>query len=83
MIASDAGGFRETVIAKAADAGGSGFLVTPDHAEDLAAAIDEALAMSVSERQKLGENGRANVLENYTRTAMCNRTLQVYKELIG
>lgn len=83
VIASDAGGFRETVIAKAADAGGSGFLVTPDHAEDLAAAIDEALAMSVSERQKLGENGRANVLENYTRTAMCNRTLQVYKELIG
>lgn len=83
VIASDAGGFRETVIAKAADAGGSGFLVTPDHAEDLAAAIDEALAMSVSERQKLGENGRVNVLENYTRTAMCNRTLQVYKELIG
>ena len=83
VIASNAGGFRETVIAKAASAGGSGFLVTPEHSEDLAVAIDVILAMSAAERAKLGENGRANVLENYTRTAMCHRTLQVYKELIG
>lgn len=83
VIASNAGGFRETVIAKAADAGGSGFLVTPEHSEDLAVAIDAILAMSAAERAKLGENGRANVLENYTRTAMCHRTLQVYRELVG
>ncbi len=83
VIASDDGGFRETVIAKPADAGGSGFLVTPDNAQDLADAIEAVLAMDKAQKHKMGENGRANVLANYTRTAMCNRTLQVYKELIG
>ncbi len=83
VIASDDGGFRETVIAKPAGEGGSGFLVTPDNAQALAAAIDNVLAMSKAEREKLGRNGRANVLENYTRTAMCNRTLNVYRELLA
>jgi hypothetical protein len=31
----------------------------------------------------MGANGRANILENYTSAAMCNRTLNVYQELLG
>ena len=80
VIASDDGGFRETVIAETAQNGGTGWLAAPDNAVALAAAIDAALAMSPEDLAHLGKNGRANVLENYTRRAMCNRTLNVYRE---
>ena len=83
VIASDDGGFRETVIAKPADKGGSGWLATPDDAAALAAAIDAALALPPETLYQIGQNGRANVLANYTRQAMCRRTLHVYRELLA
>lgn len=83
VIASDDGGFRETVIAKAPQQGGTGWLAKPNDAGALAAALDDALAMSEADLHRMGENGRANVLAHYTRRAMCNRTLSVYRELLG
>lgn len=83
VIASDAGGFRETVIAAAADKGGTGWLVTPDSVAALTAAFKEALALPQETLFQLGENGRANAEANYTQTAMCNRTLNVYAELMA
>ncbi|MGB1550188.1 MAG: glycosyltransferase family 4 protein, partial [Parvibaculales bacterium] len=82
VIASDDGGFRETVIADAPEDGGSGWLVEADNSAALAATINAALGLSHAALQKLGENGRANVLAHYTREAMCNRTLNVYRELL-
>ena len=82
VIASDDGGFRETVIADAAENGGSGWLVEADTSAALAANINAALGLSHAALQKMGENGRANVMAHYTRTTMCNRTLNVYRELL-
>ena len=83
VVASDAGGFRETVIAAAPEAGGTGWLAEPDAAGALAAAFEEALAMPPEALYQLGENGRAHAEANYTQTAMCNRTLNVYAELLA
>ncbi len=82
VIGSDAGGYRETIIAKAPEDGGTGWLAEMGNAAALAAQIDAALSMPKAAFLRLGENGRANVLTQYTRNAMCNRTLNVYKELL-
>ena len=83
VIASNDGGFRETVIADAAENGGSGWLVEADNSAALAVTLTSALGLTAAALQKLGENGRANVLANYTRNAMCNRTLNVYQECLS
>lgn len=83
VIASNDGGFRETVIAKPPEQGGTGWLPEMGNAEALAGAIDAALAMPEAALHKIGENGRANVLANYTREAMCQRTLNVYREILA
>lgn len=83
VIGSDAGGYRETIIAKAPEEGGTGWLAEMGNAAALAAQISAALTMPKTAFLKLGENGRANVLANYTRNAMCNRTLNVYQECLS
>ena len=83
VIGSDAGGYRETIIAQSPANGGTGWLARINNAEALAAAIEAALAMSPEDLAAMGQNGRANVLANYTRTAMCQRTLNVYREWLG
>ncbi len=83
VIASNGGGFRETVIADAVDKGGTGWLAEMGNAPALSRALDAALAMSPEALLAMGQNGRRNVEANYTQTAMCNRTLNVYLELIG
>ena len=83
VVASDAGGFRETVIVAAPEAGGTGWLAEPDAAGALAATFEEALALPPEALYRLGENGRAHAEANYTQTAMCNRTLNVYAELLA
>ena len=83
VIASNGGGFRETVIAAAPDKGGTGWLADMGSALALTQALDAALAMSPKQLLAMGANGRKNVEAHYTQTAMCNRTLNVYRELIG
>ena len=86
VIASNGGGFRETVIADAPDKGGTGWLADMGSAEvltqALTQALDEALAMPPKALLAMGENGRKNAQAHYTQAAMCNRTLNVYRELI-
>ena len=83
VIASNGGGFRETVIAAAPEKGGTGWLADMGSALALTQALDAALAMSPKQLLAMGANGRKNVEAHYTQTAMCNRTLNVYRELIG
>ena len=83
VIGSNAGGYRETIIANAPEDGGTGWLAEMGNATALAARIDAALSMPKGAFLKMGENGRANVLAHYTRKAMCNRTLNVYWELLS
>ena len=83
VIASDAGGFRETVISAPSEKGGSGWLVEMGSVDALRKALQTALTLSPSDLSSLGENGRQNVEANFTQTAMCNRTLHVYHEIIA
>lgn len=83
VIASNGGGFRETVIAEAPQKGGTGWLVEMGAVDALAQALKEALAMPPEALFQLGENGRKNVEAQFTQAAMCDRTLNVYRELIG
>ena len=83
VIGSNAGGYRETIIANAPEDGGTGWLAEMGNATALAARIDAALSMPEGAFLKMGKNGRANVLAHYTRKAMCNRTLNVYWELLS
>ena len=83
VIASNGGGYRETVIAQPANAGGTGWLAEMGNPDDLAAKLQAALALPPEALFKMGANGRAHVEANYTQAAMCSRTLNVYAELIG
>ncbi len=83
VIASDAGGSRETVIAKPYDEGGTGWLATMGDASALAAAMDMALAMTPDQLAQMGENGRVHIAAHYTQAAMCHRTLNVYREMLS
>jgi glycosyltransferase involved in cell wall biosynthesis len=88
VIASDAGGFRETVIARPIGHSAAqinemtGWLAPIGDARGLAACLDDALTMTPQMREQIGANGRRHVEAQYTQTAMCNRTLNVYCELL-
>ena len=42
-----------------------------------------ALAIDFPIRQKLADQARRHVIENFTVELMCERTLDVYKSLVG
>ena len=83
VIASDAGGFRETVVTGAADDGATGWLVPPDDSTALAAALDAALGCAPAVLARLGGNSRAHARRHFTRETMCAKTLTVYRHLAG
>lgn len=76
VIASDAGGFRETIADHA------GWLVPPADYEALGKCFAQAYATPKETLQTMGEVGRAHVAAHYTDALMCARTLDVYRELL-
>ncbi len=78
VIASDHGGARETVIE-----GETGWLTPPGDAVALAAALERVLALDGPARHALAEKAIANVHENFSKEAMCARTLDVYNEVLN
>jgi len=77
VIASDLGGFRETVVD-----GVTGLLVPPGDADKLAAALEAALALDAADLESLSVEALANVGATFTRERMCADTLAVYRELV-
>ena len=77
VIATDHGGARETIVP-----GVTGWLVPPREPAALAAAIGEALSITVEERQQLANRSIAHIAARYTRQAMCAGTIRVYEELL-
>ncbi len=77
VIATDHGGARETIVP-----GITGWLVPPRDPAALAAAIGEALSITVEERQQLTQRSIAHIAARYTRQAMCVGTIRVYEELL-
>ena len=78
VVASNIGGSVETVID-----GVTGRLYESTSAKALAEAIDWALHLSTDEREKIGAAGIKNVKEHFTKQIMCDKTIEVYKELIN
>jgi glycosyltransferase involved in cell wall biosynthesis len=77
VIATDHGGARETVLP-----GETGWLVPPADPQALAAAIAEALALSLADRMALAERAIAHVRAKFSTALMCARTLAVYEEVL-
>jgi glycosyltransferase involved in cell wall biosynthesis len=77
IIASDHGGAQETIIN-----GQTGWLVEPSNDEALALAIDEALALSPTQRAMLATRAMTHVAANFTKEQMADKTLDVYAELL-
>ncbi len=77
IIATDHGGAQETVLA-----GQTGWLVPPSDAPALAKALEDALAMNVNQRELLAAHAMAHVQQHFTVGVMCEKTLDVYTELL-
>ena len=77
IIASAHGGSLETVLDRR-----TGWLVTPCDAASLADALQEAISDKIL-RSSLGDNGRKWVSEIFTTQKMCEKTLDIYLELVS
>lgn len=77
VIATDHGGARETIVP-----GATGWLVPPRDPATLAAALAEALALGHEEREALAHRSVAHVAAGFTRETMCERTIDLYEELL-
>jgi glycosyltransferase involved in cell wall biosynthesis len=77
VIASDVGGFRETIIN-----GLTGLLVPPGDSQRLSVALGSALDLGAEDRDALAAEAMANIQDKFTRERMCAATLDVYRELI-
>ncbi|MDH3328405.1 MAG: glycosyltransferase family 4 protein [Desulfobulbaceae bacterium] len=77
VIATAHGGSLETVVN-----GETGWLVTPSSAEDMARALNEAIA-DPDQRKAFGEAGQKRVHQMFTLKTMCEKTLNIYRELLA
>jgi len=78
VIATDHGGSKETVLK-----GETGWLVPPNDAEAMAAAIDRVLKIKGPAREILAAKGMAHVGNNFSKDAMCSKTLALYDEVLA
>lgn len=77
IVATDHGGAQETIIR-----GQTGWLVEPGDPEALAAAIEDALALTPTQRSMLATRAMSHVAQYYTKEIMADKTLDVYAELL-
>jgi glycosyltransferase involved in cell wall biosynthesis len=77
VIVANSGALGESVLPAA-----TGWLVPADDPDELARALELALAMDEEARARLAARARTFVLEAFDMEAMCARTLAVYRELV-
>ncbi len=78
VVASNIGGSVETIID-----GVTGKLYQYDNPQELANALDWALGLSEEEVGKISKAAIKNVKENFTKQIMCDKTIEVYEELVN
>jgi glycosyltransferase involved in cell wall biosynthesis len=76
VIASDHGAARETVLPDR-----SGWLVPPGNAPVLAEAIEKALALAPAERRSMAYVAEAHAKRHFSKTMMCDKTLDLYRRV--
>lgn len=78
VVASGHGGAMETVMD-----GDTGWLVEPGNAQALSHAIGKALSLDAGEKERISQNAIWNARTNFSTAVMQEKTLGVYKELLG
>lgn len=78
VIASDHGGVRETIVPNE-----TGYLVPPDDAATMSAAIAFALERDEATKQAMGNFAKSHIRKNFTSELMKRKTIEVYQELLG
>ncbi len=61
----------------------NGFFFKPGDTESLTEVLNKILSLSKEERNRLGLSGRSTVETEFTKEVMCERTLDVYKEILN
>jgi glycosyltransferase involved in cell wall biosynthesis len=77
VVASDHGGARETVIE-----GETGWMFPPGDVKVLAVMLEMALNLPGEARKTLAKKAINHVRENFSKQAMCDKTLRVYREIL-
>ena len=78
IIASNIGAAPEIVLP-----GKTGWLVPPGNAGALADAIDQALSLTPAQSEELAVVAQQRVKDLFSVSAMCGKTLSVYRELLA
>lgn len=90
-VVAEAGAMGRPVIAPnhgaapeiVAPGGETGWLFWPESADDLARAVDAALALTPEERDTLARRAQRRVAERFSTDRMIDATLAVYQRLLG
>ncbi len=77
VVGPDHGGATETI-----KDGETGFLFKHGDAKDLAEKLDAVLDMSAAEKQKMTEKAVQSVRGEFSKDAMCAKTLDLYREIM-
>ncbi|MBR4932445.1 MAG: glycosyltransferase family 4 protein, partial [Alphaproteobacteria bacterium] len=78
VIASNHGGACELIVN-----GRTGFLTPVGDSQKMAAMLDTVLALSDEEKNEIGQKATESVRTNFSIQKMCDRTVAVYKEILG
>jgi glycosyltransferase involved in cell wall biosynthesis len=78
IIATNIGGSLETIID-----GKTGFLVEAGNSDDLAAKIDEVLAMDKSKKEQICQNAVKHIAENFSNRKMLDATIKFYHKILA
>ncbi|MCK5295889.1 MAG: glycosyltransferase family 4 protein, partial [Alphaproteobacteria bacterium] len=78
VIATNHGGAKETVIPEK-----TGQLVPPNDPEAMAKAIEWALSLNEENRRLMAGEAVNNARTNFSKEAMCSKTMAVYEEVIS
>lgn len=77
VVAFNHGGPTETIID-----GQTGYLVPVGDTQALAKALDKVLSLTADQKKVMEENAYQNVILNFSVEKMCEKTLNLYKEIL-
>ncbi|MBR6412206.1 MAG: glycosyltransferase family 4 protein [Alphaproteobacteria bacterium] len=77
VVASGHGGAQETI-----QDGKTGFLFPVGDAKALADVLEKALSLPEEKQRQIGVDSIKSVQENFSTNSMCNKTIQLYREIL-
>ena len=78
VVASNIGGSLDTI-----QDGVTGKLFESNNPQSLADALDWALSLNKAETKKISDSAIKNVREHFTKQIMCDKTIEVYREVVN